>query len=501
MSERKQAAVQPEWFRNAKFGIWAHWGPQSVPMRGDWYARRLYLAPVEPAPDEVGPTSRRLFHERHFGHPSRLGHKDICHAWKAERWDPDDLLDLYSRVGARYFVALANHIDNFDLWDSAHQPWNTVGVGPRTDVVGRWAQAARRRGLPFGLSFHANWSWQLLDVAFGADENGPYAGVPYDGHLTAADGAGTWWEGLDPADLYDRPRRADEPPDPAYVERFYRRVWDAFCRYRPQYVYFDDSSLPFDAGSVCEADPPSARGWEVVRAMHEHSRQWYGDAGRVVPTVKRLDGADGDLLALDVERHLLLDAQAQPWQMDTCLGHWFYDEGLEYKSATQVIRMLVDVVSKNGNLLLSVPQRPDGTIDEREVAILGEIGAWLTRNGEAIFDTRPWLVYGEGPTTGERGEGADRFREADLPYTAEDIRFTAQDDLLYATILGQPDEPALRIATLGSAAGLLAGDPKSVELLGVDAAVSWHRDDDALVVRLPERLPWRHTATLRIRLA
>ena len=491
-----------QWFRDAKFGIWAHWGPQSVPMRGDWYARRLYLPPVEPAPEEVGPTSRRLFHERTYGHPSSFGHKDICHAWKAERWDPDGLLDLYARVGARYFVALANHIDNFDLWDSAYQPWNTVAVGPRTDVVGRWARAARQHGLPFGLSFHANWSWQLLDVAFGADQQGPYAGVPYDGCHTPADGRGTWWEGLDPASLYDRPRRGDEPPDPAYVERFYRRVWDAYCRYRPQYVYFDDSRLPFDEGSVCEATPASARGWEVVRAMHDRSREWYGDAGRVVPTVKKLDGGDGDLLALDVERHLLTQAQPRPWQMDTCLGHWFYDEGLTYKPAGQVIRMLVDVVSKNGNLLLSVPQRPDGTIDDREVVILEEIGDWLASNGEAIYDTHPWLVCGEGPTAGVVTERrADRFREVDLPYTAEDIRFTARGHVLYATVLGRPDEALVRITSLGSAAGLLAGDPLGVELVGADGGagvVSWQRRDDALVVRLPERLPWRHATTLRV---
>ncbi|WP_020576546.1 alpha-L-fucosidase [Actinopolymorpha alba] len=483
------------WFEDAKFGIWAHWGPQSVPMRGDWYARRLYLSPDAEKPDALGP-SRRRTHEERFGHPSEFGHKDICRAWTAERWDPDALMDLYVRAGARYFVSLANHIDNFDLWNSLHQPWNSVNVGPKRDVVEEWARAARRHNLPFGLSFHANWSWQLLDVAFGADQDGPLPGVPYDGHLTAADGAGRWWDGLDPAKLYGRSRRGDEPPDPDVVADFYRRVWDAFTRYRPEFVYFDDSRLPFASGSICETRPPTDAGAELLHRMHEHSRLWHGDRSRLIATIKQLVDSDTGGVTLDVERNLLVDMRDRPWQMDTCLGHWFYEKDLPYKSARQVLQMLVDVVSKNGSLLLSVPQRPDGTIDAREVAILEEIGAWLRHNGEAIYGSRPWKVYGEGSTTGERN--GDRFPEADLPYTGEDVRFTAKDGSVYAIVLGEPHDQTVRLTSLGRAAGLLASDPARVEVVGVKDPLRWVRTERALEISLPPQQSWLQPLVLRI---
>lgn len=480
------------WFRDAKFGIWSHWGPQSVPMRGDWYARRLYLERREPGPEEIGPTSRRLFHEARFGHPSIFGFKDVCREWKAQSWDPADLMDLYVRAGARYFVALANHIDNFDLWDSVHQPWNSVNVGPKVDVLERWERAARDRGLPFGISLHANWAWELLDVAFGADEDGPYAGVPYDGRLTRGGGKGTWWDGMDPRDLYGRPRTGDEPPDPDFVDRFYRRAWDAFERHRPQLVYFDDTRPPFAEGSVREAVPPSPRGRQLIERMTASGSRWYGEPG--ILTVKRLHESDGGSLTLDVERNLLSAARTDPWQMDTCLGHWFYDDGLTYKTAGQVLRMLVDVVSKNGTLLLSVPQLPDGTIDEREVQILEEIGAWMRVNGAAIYGTRPWTACGEGPTTGD----GERFREQDLPYTGEDIRFTMGKDALYATVLGEPTGSQVQIRCLGRSAGLLDRDPERIELLGADGALSWERAEDHLRVRVPSGVDWSHPLVLAI---
>lgn len=479
------------WFRDAKFGIWSHWGPQSVPKRGDWYARRLYLPSVHPETGEKNTFSRRAFHEECFGHPSRFGHKDVIHQWKAEHWDPDGLLELYVRSGARYFVALANHIDNFDLWDSVHQPWNSVNVGPKRDIVAGWAEAAGRRGLPFGISLHANWAWKLLDAAFGSDADGPYAGVSFDGMLTAADGVGTWWEGLDPRELYGRPRRGDEPPDIEFARQFYDRALDCFERFRPRVVYFDDSRPPFGEGSVCPTDPPSSIGDDVVTRMHQLSRQWYGADNPAVVTVKQVDTADGDRLTLDVERALLTQGRDEPWQMDTCLGHWFYDEEVTYKTAEQVVHMLVDVVSKNGNLLLSVPQLPDGTIDDEEVAILNEIGDWLAVNGEGIYGTRPWRVFGEGPTVGE----GDRFKERELPYTDADIRFTATQRAIYAFVLG-PVGGDVRIRSFRASA--VGPTPARVDLLGHFAPAEYAVDGDALWVRLPDRLPTRYVPALRI---
>ena len=184
----------PDWFRNAKFGIWAHWGPQCEPEDSDWYARNMY---VQGHPQNV-------YQVAHWGPPSQFGFKDVIHSWKAEKWDPEKLVALYKRTGAQYFVALGNHHDNFDLWDSSYQPWNAVKVGPQKDLIGGWAKAAKAQGLPFGVSLHAAHAWSWYEVAQAADKTGPLAGVPYDGKLTKADGKGKWWEGLDPQDLYEQ---------------------------------------------------------------------------------------------------------------------------------------------------------------------------------------------------------------------------------------------------------------------------------------------------------
>ena len=195
----------PEWFRDAKFGIWAHWGPQCEPEQGDWYARHMYLDGPPTWGHRVD-----LFHRQTYGHPSQFGFKDVIHRWKAEHWDPDKLVALYQRAGAQYFFALANHHDNFDLWDSKYQPWNSVRLGPQQDLIGGWARAARAHGLRFGVSVHAAHAWSWYEVAQGADRAGEFAGVPYDGKLAKADGKGRWWDGFDPQDLYEQ-RHAPSP--------------------------------------------------------------------------------------------------------------------------------------------------------------------------------------------------------------------------------------------------------------------------------------------------
>ena len=184
----------PDWFRNAKFGIWAHWGPQCQPEASDWYARNMY----------VRGHAQNAYQVAHYGPPSQAGFKEVIHSWQAEKFDPEKLVALYKRTGAQYFVALGNHHDNFDLWDSKYQPWNSVRVGPRKDLIAGWAKAAHDQGLPFGVSLHASHAWSWYEVTQGADKTGPLAGMPYDGKLTKADGLGKWWDGLDPQDLYEQ---------------------------------------------------------------------------------------------------------------------------------------------------------------------------------------------------------------------------------------------------------------------------------------------------------
>jgi alpha-L-fucosidase len=190
--ESLQQYQAPQWFRDAKFGIWAHWGPQCQPEAGDWYARHMYVEGHQ----------QYQFHVKHYGHPSKFGFKDVIHQWKAENWDPAKLMTLYKRAGAQYFVALANHHDNFDNYDSKYQPWNSFNMGPGKDLIGGWAKAARDNGLRFGVSVHAAHAWSWYETAQQADKTGPLAGVPYDGKLTQADGSGQWWQGYDPQELY-----------------------------------------------------------------------------------------------------------------------------------------------------------------------------------------------------------------------------------------------------------------------------------------------------------
>ena len=488
----------PEWFRDVKFGIWAHWGPQCQPGRGDWYARHLYL--------ENGPAwgnNVTEFHRTTYGHPSKAGFKEVIREWKAEKWDPTKLVALYKRAGAQYFFALANHHDNFDLWDSKYQPWNSVRLGPKKDLVAGWAQAARANGLKFGVSVHAAHAWSWYEPAQGADKKGPLAGVPYDGKLTAADGKGTWWEGLDPQDLYEQrhtpsPNFDDPktihaqwewsngvtPPDQAYCDRFYNRTVDLIDKYRPDLIYFDDTALPLW--------PVSDAGLKIAAHFYNRNNQWRGDDGMLFGKILETD--QRDCMALDIERGRSHVIEPFPWQTDTCIGSWHYDDGMlahhAYKSSRTVVHTLVDVVSKNGNLLLSVPLRGDGTPDDEEIAIVEGIAAWMEINQEAIHGTRPWKVMGEGPqmATTEASSGSNFNEDKVKPFTAEDVRFTKKGDTLYATVMGVP-KTAVSIKSLGTAAGLLELPVASVTLLGSQEKITWTQTADALSIDAPRSIP------------
>jgi alpha-L-fucosidase len=484
----------PEWFRDAKFGIWAHWGPQCEPERGDWYARHLYF--------EDGPAwgpNVTAYHREKYGHPSQAGFKDVIHRWKAERWDPDKLIALYKRAGAEYFFALANHHDNLDLWDSKHQSWNSVRTGPKKDLIAGWEKATRAHGLKFGVSVHAAHAWSWYEPSQGADKRGPLAGVPYDGKLTAADGKGTWWEELDPQDLYEQrhapapgfeePRTIHErwdwdngitPPDQAYSEKFYNRTMDLIERYKPDMIYFDDTALPLW--------PVSDAGLKIAAHFYNRNNEWRGDDGVMFNKVLTPD--QRACMVWDIERGSSNEIEPQPFQTDTCIGSWHYDrqiyEKREYKSAKTVIHMLADIVSKNGNLLLSVPLRSDGSLDDAEIEIVEGIAAWMNVNKEAIHGTRPWKIHGEGPQM-ESAEPiqAQGFNEGKgKPFTAEDVRFTTKDGALYAIVMGAPDG-AVKIKSLGTGARLLEQPVASVALLGNDESPMWSQTDDGLLIDAP----------------
>jgi alpha-L-fucosidase len=481
----------PEWFRDAKFGIWAHWSAQCVPEQGDWYARLMYIQ-GEPAYQH---------HLKTYGHPSRSGFMQMNHLWKAESWSPDELMGLYRRAGAKYFMALANHHDNFDAFDSTHHAWNSVRIGPRKDIVGTWAKAARAAGLRFAVSNHSAHAWHWFQTAYGYDAEGELAGVRYDAAtLTREAGKGTWWEGLDPKDLYGGPSmvmpkglrtiqavkqwhaahdgvwtEAPPPNDPKFIETWSLRCRDLLEKYQPDLLYFDNSGLPLGQA-----------GLDMAAWYYNASQRWNDGHLEAVITGKELKGLQQQALVEDMERGFSDTLRPRPWQTDTCIGNWHYDTSIfqrhGYKSAAEVITRLCDVVSKNGNLMLSVPIRGNGTIDADERAILEALAAWMKTNGEAIFSSRPWRRFGEGPTQVKGGMFAESKA---APFTAEDIRFTVRAGELYAIALGRPTGASITIHSLAAS----AGEVHQVRLLGEETALQFRMRPEGLTIELPKPLP------------
>lgn len=486
----------PDWYRNAKFGIWAHWGPQCQPEFGDWYAREMYMEG----------SSKYKYHLQKYGHPSQFGFKDVINEWKAENWNPGELVSLYKAAGAKYFMALANHHDNFDLYNSKYQAWNSTKLGPKKDLIGGWEKAARENGLHFGVSVHAAHAWSWYETAQRADKNGPLAGVPYDGKLTKQDGKGKWWEGLDPQELYAQNHPMSENswdnggihkqwnwgngvsvPSKAYCDKFLKRTIDLIDSYNPDLIYFDDTALPLW--------PVSDAGLKIAAHLYNKSIKEKGSLQAVL-FGKILDEQQRKCMVWDIERGQSNAIEPLPWQTDTCIGGWHYQQSIftdhKYKSAKTVIHTLVDVVSKNGNLCLSVPVKGDGTIDSDERKIVEGIGKWMAVNSECIYDTRPWKIFGEGPALEKVAAlSAQGFNEGKgKPFTHEDIRFTTKGNTLYAIAMGWPESKQLLIKSI-------VFNPQSVELLGY-GKTDFTASADGLKVSLPAQQPCENAFVLKI---
>ncbi len=446
----------PEWFRDAKFGIWAHWGPQAVPRQGDWYARRMY--------EEKDPAYK--YHVEHYGHPSVFGYKDIIPLWKAEKWDPDKLMALYKKAGAKYFVSMGTHHDNFFLWDSKIHKWNAVNMGPKKDVVGIWQEAAKKQGLKFGVSEHLGASFTWFQAAHGSDSEGPMAGVHYDG--------------ADPrySDLYHEKATPDDNSwltnNLIFQVEWFRSIRELIDNYHPDLLY-SDSQMPFeDVGRSL-----------IAHFYNQDIARNNGTMG-VVYTCKQISGGKW---VQDVERGVLDTMSRYPWQTDTSIGDWFYRTGQKYKTSDEIIQMLVDIVSKNGNLLLNVVQTPEGDLEPDMLQILDEIGTWTSANGEGIYGTRPWKIFGEKPETGSSGQRV-QFDE-NYKFGSKDIRFTTKNGFLYAFILGTPSGDIL-IKSLGKGSHLTDKPIASVTMLGSDTKIKWLQGDNGLVISKPSKLPaWK----------
>lgn len=469
----------PAWFQNAKFGIWAHWGPQAEPEYGDWYARNMY----------VEGNGAYKFHLKKYGHPSEFGFKDVIHSWKADKFNADKLTALYKKAGARYIVALANHHDNFDNWNSKYQPWNSVNMGPKRDIVGDWKKAAVKEGLRFGVSIHNINSWGWYDPTRNADTTGVKKGIPYDGLLTKADGIGKWWEGYDPSDLYGPAHKGGvngDQPTQAYIKNWFLRTKDLIDTYQPDILEFDLWSpsniwrqwVKFENTSA-ENGMDQRAGMLIAQHYFNQERKWHKGADEGIITLKGIDaerrGSMTQALERDYSKEILPDA----WQLEESMGDWHYQgEGRTYLSAAKVIATLSEAACRNGNLLLNVVMRPDGTLAGDQEASLLKVGNWLETNGEAIYGSRPFIVMGEGLN---RMKSRAELKEEHLPnvlpsYSQEDIRFTTNNGSVYAIVLVQPTKELLIKSFSGSKI-------LSVSLLGNSDKVNWKQIPTGLLIQ------------------
>jgi alpha-L-fucosidase len=456
----------PDWFRDAKFGIWSHWGPQAVPMYGDWYARNMYIEGSD----------QYRYHLRKFGHPSQVGWKDVVQLWKAEQFDPESLMEVFVAAGAKYFVAQAAHHDNFHNWNSTYHRWNSVNMGPGKDIVGLWQSAARKHGLPFGLSEHIGATFNWYKPTKGADKTGPFAGVPYDGS--------------DPAyEEFYLPNQ--EAPDlntewytrnPWWHSKWFTYVKDLIDLYQPDLLY-TDGGVPF-----------GEYGLSIVSHLYNSNSKRNGGLNKAVYTQKDRDESVFPLGILDIERSQLAGIFTHPWQTDTSVGDWFYNLRDVYKSPKQVVDMLVDIVSKNGNLLLTIPQRPDGTLDDECRFILKSVADWIRINGEGIYGTRPWNRYGEGPSQ----VIIQGYTEASVDWTIEDFRFTQKDGKVFVFQMKWPEggKTVIRSLAQGNVPPV-----KAVAVLGYGSPVNFEQSPRGLALDLPEEKPSAFTQCYQISFA
>ena len=447
----------PDWFRDAKFGIWAHWGPQAVPRRGDWYARKLY---------EEGSNDYKD-HLARYGHPSTQGYKNIIPLWKAEKWDPEKLMALYKKTGARYFVSMGSHHDNFFLWNSKIHRWNAINMGPHKDVVGIWQKAAKAEGLYFGVSEHLAASYTWFQTAHKADTAGAFKGIPYDGndpqnqdlyHTKAAPGDTGWLT-----------------VNREWMHEWYNDVKELVDNYHPDLLY-SDSKLPFDE-----------IGQSMLANYYNGNYDYHQGKPTAVYTCKEISAGGW---VQDLERGVQDSISLLPWQTDTSIGDWFYNTGQKYKSPTEIIQMLVDIVSKNGNLLINIVQTPEGDLEPDILKSLDEIGKWIAANGEGIYGTRPWKVFGEAPHHADVVK-AGNFNEGKIKYSNQDIRFTAKGNNLYTFCLNIP-EGDIHIKSLGKNSKLNNRKIVSITMLGNDEKINWQQDEDELIIKKPAQLPdWK----------
>jgi alpha-L-fucosidase len=514
-SIRRHYPGPPAWFNDAKFGVFVHWGPQASGRSGDWYARNLY---------REGSVAYQN-HLKNFGHPSEFGYKDVLHAWKAPKWDAAATTRAFADAGMRFMMVVGVHHDNYDLWNSRHQPWNSVNVGPRKDMIGAWAKEARGRGMRFGITFHHEYTWWWWVHAFHTDTQGPKAGVPYDGGLTLADGKGKWWQGLDPRLLYTIDLREyttllENRYAPAqglfqdhtaygtwYAEWWARRIQDAIEQHDPDFFYTDGNAPEPFSGLRSGTGLKSDAGRRVVAHFYNRSLALHGKVdGIAFVKFQDKNPAVGMTAEEGVPPNIKRD---QPWIGENPIGDWYWGPNYCYEPIN-LIRSLLEYTSRGGNYACAVPLTPEGDLEPACVAMLQEIGAWMRVNGAGIYGSTAWKTWGEGDPRADPQRPNEPGRPlihrgkltqatAALPFNTSDFRFTlGPDGALYAWCMTVPKPgETLRIRSLGRDATLLDQPIASVALLG-GGRIRWEQGADALTLECPSALPFKHAVGFRV---
>lgn len=504
----------PDWLREAKFGIWVHFGPQAAGESGDWYARNLYKQ------------GHRAYnnHLKRYGHPSEVGYKDVLHTWNPTQLDPDALTRLYQKSGARFLMIQGVHHDNYDLWNSKHQPWNSVNIGPKRDLLREWVDACHKYNMRYGVTFHHEYTWWWWQTAFGSDKTGDKAGIPYDGHLTLEDGKGKWWEGYDPRLLYGVDLREYEtvdanaqspwsPPKDGlfknhldyanwFAKQWALRMMDVTENYDPDFIYTDGTMEgPFcghgtGTGYKCNA---------MQTVMADYYNRQLKSKGKVdgFSIIKFRHPTNGAVNTAEFDFPDTINV-SQPWIREAPVGDWFYAPDFTYDSGS-VIRFIIEAISRDGNVALNIPMRPDGSIEDACEEMLQEVGEWMDVNGQAVYGSRAWKTLGEGEMVNGKlkklpGGGLGK-NQANFKFDAQDIRFVVgKDNLLYAFTMNIPAAgQKVIIHSMAKDKGFLTSKIKDVKLLGYKGKISWRLTEAGLELIYPKGLSQKTAATFCIK--
>lgn len=503
----------PQWLRDAKFGIWVHFGPQAAGESGDWYARKLY-------------TEGTLAYQNHLkrnGHPSEEGYKEVLRDWDPSKFNPEYLTELYQKAGARFLMIQGVHHDNYDLWNSRYQPWNSVNIGPKRDLLREWVDACHKHGMHYGVTFHHEYTWWWWQTAFGSDKEGDKAGVPYDGHLTLADGKGKWWEGYDPRMLYGIDLREYEtveekahspwsPPKSGifsrhldyakwYATQWALRMMDVVANYDPDFIYTDGTVQGPFTGSGTGTGYKCNAMQTVMADYYNRTLKRRGEVN-TFSIVKFRKPTNGTVNTAEFDFPDTINA-SQPWIREAPIGDWFYAPGFTYDSG-MMIRFIIEAIARDGNAALNICMRPDGSIEDDCVKMLEEVGEWMKINGEAVYGSKAWKTLGEGEIVNGKlktlpGGGLNK-KHAEFKFNAQDIRFTVgKNNALYAFCMAVPTGgQAVNIHSLGKKAGYLTQEIKKVSLLGYTGKIKWKQTDDTLVITCPKEMPFASAVVFRM---